>query len=111
MTCHVGFVVAPVYVAAFTGPGLHLVPLWLWFGYTNRGLLIRGMRALDQVRHRAVNCLFAFLLLKKRIEWSGPRQMGYHGVARMLQLGQCGMATTHWRLSEVCGDQVDFIGR
>jgi len=36
---HVGLVLAPVYLAALTGPGLHLVLCWLWTGLSMQGLL------------------------------------------------------------------------
>lgn len=35
---HVAFVFTPVVLAAMWGPGLHLIPLWLWFGLTMHGL-------------------------------------------------------------------------
>lgn len=35
---HIGFVLAPVYIAALWNPRFHLVFLWLWFGLTAHGL-------------------------------------------------------------------------
>jgi fatty acid desaturase len=35
---HVAFVLAPVALAARWGVGVHLIPLWLWFGVTMHGL-------------------------------------------------------------------------
>ncbi|HKY37908.1 MAG TPA: fatty acid desaturase [Polyangiaceae bacterium] len=37
--CHIAFVFAPVYLAATLPLGPHVVLLWLWFGFTQNGLI------------------------------------------------------------------------
>jgi len=36
---HIALVLAPIYLAAYMGPGLLLVAVWLWTGFTMQGLL------------------------------------------------------------------------
>lgn len=39
VVAHIMLVLAPVYIAAISGPGIHWIFLWLWFGLSMNGLL------------------------------------------------------------------------
>jgi fatty acid desaturase len=85
---HIGIVVAPIYLTAWTGPGWEAVLCWVWFGVSAHGLILLLHECIHKLAYRntawneaLANWLLAPLFLAdfaafRRRHWAHHRALG-----------------------------------